>query len=224
MSSAVPAAGCGLGDLSCQCGPTAAAIALLVGPCLLRTCDADDLSALSSAESAACSSFSAGKLASLPVAAATTTGTSTEPPTSRTTATATDGGVTTTSTASEVDSAGEDQITAGAKAAFALGAVVAALLGFGFVYALRSRWRRAAREAELAARERPAVDELAEWARDSGDGDEEGGVYYEKRKRRFRSVDVTSQRGEARELEVPVAVYELPGSMLRHELAPGRMN
>lgn len=65
-ADAVQLSGCGQQDLACQCrSPNFAGIGLAGGPCFLAQCSFDDLSALSSARTAACSSATA------PTAAAT---------------------------------------------------------------------------------------------------------------------------------------------------------
>ncbi|KAK4102900.1 hypothetical protein N658DRAFT_494964 [Parathielavia hyrcaniae] len=58
LISAISAAGCGPSDMSCQCGPTQAAIGLGAAPCLLWSCSADELMQAQSAGSAQCSIYS----------------------------------------------------------------------------------------------------------------------------------------------------------------------
>ncbi|KAF2963403.1 hypothetical protein GQX73_g10164 [Xylaria multiplex] len=63
LSSAIPAAGCQLSDIGCQCGPTQSAIASRIQGCIISSCtNPTDLGQAVNAGQAVCSSFFAGEL------------------------------------------------------------------------------------------------------------------------------------------------------------------
>ncbi|KAI0534053.1 hypothetical protein GGR58DRAFT_484202 [Xylaria digitata] len=63
LSSAIPAAGCQLSDIGCQCGPTQSVIASRVQDCILSSCtNPTELGQAFNAGQAVCSSFFAGEL------------------------------------------------------------------------------------------------------------------------------------------------------------------
>ncbi|KAH7037583.1 uncharacterized protein B0I36DRAFT_314374 [Microdochium trichocladiopsis] len=66
LSSAISAVGCPATDISCQCGPTQAAIGAAAAGCLLTKCNLSEVSQAQSAGVAVCSSFSAGLLSNIP--------------------------------------------------------------------------------------------------------------------------------------------------------------
>ncbi|CAJ2503758.1 Uu.00g111520.m01.CDS01 [Anthostomella pinea] len=73
ITSAIAAAGCGLSDIACQCGPAKTVIYNNATPCLLGSCKPADLAQAQSVGAALCSSFGGGQLF-LPTATTTPTG------------------------------------------------------------------------------------------------------------------------------------------------------
>jgi hypothetical protein len=105
----------------------------------------------------------------------------------------------------------------GTQVAVGISGAVSATFGAGVLYFIvwNRRRRRREREAELAAKEAPPVEDLAGWIRDTG-GDE---------KKRFTAVDLSGKLGLGpQELDAPPAVYELPGTMIRHEVEGSRVS